>query len=284
MIVYLKETKAMAKQTFHSAKRLKHSKNKINKASKRIRKNEHNQDDINVIRDYRAHHAEPLAIITRMLQKKSTKLKENNDIIIAHRLKRLETIIDKLQRKTLDGKTRNTMKVTQMSDIAGCRVILTNYGQVLAFRDLLIKELSPTSSSPHLIVRERDYNKHMKSSGYSGIHLIVKTFEKENKHEYKSFDVEIQLRTKKQHMWATSVEIIDILESKSLKTNYDIDRDKRWREFFKLTGEIVIETDSKLEISKTTALKFIFFLSTLSYLGDFKIRVGFVLSTLTIAE
>ena len=43
---------------------------------------------------------------------------------VVRRLKRLPTIIDKLQRKSLDGKTDNAISLKRMHDIGGCRVIL----------------------------------------------------------------------------------------------------------------------------------------------------------------
>lgn len=135
--------------------------------------------------------------------------KVHKDIIVAQRLKRLPTIINKLQRF-------DKMRLSSMQDVAGVRIIVRDMDQLgIVERELL--------NLPGL-KRVKDRIKTPKEDGYRGKHFI---FKKDDMY------VEIQLRTHLQHLWATSVETLDIFTGKSMKTNPSEDY---WGTFFQLTS------------------------------------------------
>lgn len=232
----------MANEQYLSGKKiLPHSKNQVKKAGESIRKSE---GDIaiatEIIRDYRAAHLYPLTIIKNLVWKHSRKI--NTNAVIARRLKRLPTIIDKLQRKTLDGITPNSMSVTGMSDIGGCRVILENKQELLALNASLNQ-----SRTTHRTKRVRDYLTNPKSTGYRGIHRIYDCYHNDHTHLWKGFTIEVQLRTKLQHLWATTIEVVDLCEGKALKTN-PFEADRRWTEFFFIMSEFLADEDGFISL------------------------------------
>ncbi|VVA47442.1 GTP pyrophosphokinase YwaC [Serratia ficaria] len=227
----------MGNEQYKNGKRvLSYTKTQVKKAGEAIRKNE---GDINaaidIIRDYRAAHLYPLTIIKNLIWKHSQKI--NTRAVIARRLKRLPTIIDKLQRKTLDGVNPNTMSVTRMSDIGGCRVIVDNKNELLLLNDSLNR-----SRTTHSTKRIRDYLTEPKPTGYRGIHRIYDCYQNEQSHAWKGFNIEVQLRTKLQHLWATTIEVVDLCEGKTLKTN-PFEAEPKWSEFFYIMSEFLAEED-----------------------------------------
>lgn len=128
---------------------------------------------------WRSLHARPLSMVSANLR---YYLREQGPVIIAQRLKRHSTIVDKLIREP-------TMKLTQMADIGGCRAILQAQKKVDAVTDRLKRNWT--------IIKTRDYVRDPKPSGYRAVHHIVRRRE---------CLIEIQLRTPLQEMWATQVE------------------------------------------------------------------------------
>lgn len=223
---------------------LRYSKKKIDKAANDIRhgiKGAERLEAIEKIQNYREFHLYPLMLLKNHLARTAKKI--SPDVIVARRLKRLPTIIDKLERPTLDGSSANEIKFTRMQDIAGCRAIVRSPKQLWALKKRLER-----SSSVHRIVRTKDYLCEPKSSGYGGLHLIYKCYEGlDGEHPWKGSLVEVQLRTAMQHAWATSLEIIDTLEGINLKTS--IENHTEWRTFFELAGKLVAHKEgfAKLE-------------------------------------
>ncbi|EOD2802072.1 RelA/SpoT domain-containing protein [Klebsiella aerogenes] len=240
----------MANEQYQNGKKvLPHSKNQVKKAGEAIRKNEGDiAAAIEIIRDYRAAHLYPLTIIKNLVWKHSKKI--NSNAVIARRLKRLPTIIDKLQRKTLDGINPNSMSVTGMSDIGGCRVILDNKQELLALNSALNQ-----SRTTHRTKRVRDYLSNPKPTGYRGIHRIYDCYYNDKVHLWKGFTIEVQLRTKLQHLWATTIEVVDLCEGKALKTN-PFEADRRWTEFFFIMSEFLADEDGFINMDNTTKNKY----------------------------
>lgn len=224
----------MHKGSYDNQKKLlRFSKNQIKKAAKDIRKaisGAERKLAIEKIQNFREFHLYPLMLMKNHLARTSKKV--NKSIIVARRLKRLPTIIDKLERDSLDGGTQNSIELTRMQDIAGCRAIVNNSKELFSLRQRLVE-----SRSVHKIIRENNYLI-PKSSGYGGIHLIYSCYESQKaEHIWKKTKVEVQLRTKLQHAWATSLEIIDTLEHTDLKTSHT--GSFAWRRYFYLMGKLV---------------------------------------------
>ena len=126
--------------------------------------------------------------------------------IVAQRLKRMSSIIDKLKRY-------GDMQVTRMQDIGGLRVVFDDLEQVYAFSN----EMENRDSGSFSFIRMKDYVNEPKKSGYRGIHQIFK-FNNEDYPESNGRLIEMQIRTRLQHLWATSVESLDIILNSALKT------------------------------------------------------------------
>jgi hypothetical protein len=81
------------------------------------------------------------------------------------------------------------MKLTQMEDIGGCRVLVRNQAQARALADRLLGNWH--------IKRFRDYVIKPKPSGYRALHLVEVRRDR---------PIEIQIRTPLQDRWANQVE------------------------------------------------------------------------------
>jgi ppGpp synthetase/RelA/SpoT-type nucleotidyltranferase len=234
----------MASNTYkNQKKKLKFSKKRVDKASKDIRQGctgELRNESIKVIQNYRETHLYPLMLIRNLLSHPVRKV--SKQAIIARRLKRLATIINKLERPTLDGKQANKIRLTRMQDIGGCRVILPKLRHLYKLKDSL-----ESSRSVHQIIKTVDYLSNPKDSGYLGVHLVYSCFSgKEGDSDWKGSKIEVQLRTELQHAWATSLEIIDTLENLSLKTS--ISGHDNWRRFFYIAGRLVAHEEKAFSI------------------------------------
>lgn len=212
---------------------LRFSKKAIDKAARDIRHNcsiDARNDAIEKIQNFREIHLYPLMLIKNHLARTAKKVDEK--IIIARRLKRLPTIIDKLERPSLDGESQNAIKLTRMQDIGGCRAIVKNIEQLE-----ILKSKLEASRSVHKIISTSDYLT-PKASGYSGVHLVYSCFNNvEEDNNWKKTKIEVQLRTNLQHAWATSLEIIDTLKQINLKTS--LSGHTSWRRFFSIAGKLV---------------------------------------------
>ncbi len=140
----------------------------------------------------------------RLTQSNSTK-----NIIVAQRLKRLPTIVDKLNR--FKG-----MKLARMQDVAGVRLIVRDMEQ--------LSQIEKHLRRWRHLMWVRDYIGNPKIDGYRGKHFIFKK---------NGMYVEVQLRTQVQHIWATSVETVDVFRGSSIKTNGS---STYWRDFFRQTS------------------------------------------------
>jgi len=224
------------------------SKKEIDKAAKSIRHGVTGEDRlaaIKTIQGFREFHLYPLMLLKNHIVRTSSKISGKTNV--ARRLKRLSTIVDKLERKTLDGETSNSIRLTSMQDIAGCRAIVKDLKRLKALQQRLEK-----STSVHKVVRSDDYLT-PKPSGYSGVHLVYSCYEGQvQPHEWKKAKVEVQLRTELQHAWATSLEIIDTLEQINLKTSHE-GYDK-WRKFFAVAGRLVAHQETACLINDQAEL------------------------------
>lgn len=181
---------------------------------------------LDILDNWRAIHKYPLHVFKVRLKQVSEKM--DSDALAVQRLKRLPSILFKLQRKYHGNKP--TMKLSQMQDIAGCRAVMSNMDVVKK----IYKEGYIKSDLKHKKVNEKDYITHPKDDGYRSIHLIYKyKSDKEGKKEYNGLLVELQIRTKLQHQWATAVETVDFFTRQAIKSN---EGHPDWMHFFKLVS------------------------------------------------
>lgn len=235
--------KNMANEQYEKGKiKLSYSKKQVKKAGDCIRKNIDVPGSIEIIRNFRAAHLYPLMIIKNLIWKHARKKAPN--AIIARRLKRLPTIIDKLSRKTLDGKHDNSISLVRMQDIGGCRVIVDNREQLISLNNSL-----NNSRTVHKIKKINDYTVNKKATGYRGIHRVYQCYGNKEYHDWQGFLIEVQLRTKLQHLWATTIEVVDLCEGRSLKTN-PFNADKDWIEFFQIMSDFFASDDGFIFLDK----------------------------------
>lgn len=192
-----------------------YSKNEIKKAGKKLILNSNDEEALEILSYWRTTHAYALDNAYNLILQEALELDKN--VLVAKRLKRTASIIGKLERFHEKG-----MQLTTMQDIGGCRVILSNLKKV----NKLVKILNAKGD----FELKNDYIKFPKNDGYRSVHMIGKF-----KNEWKEEKViELQIRTKIQHSWATAVEIVDLFTNQSLKTaGGKVD----WKVFFKYTGE-----------------------------------------------
>ncbi|OOR91379.1 (p)ppGpp synthetase [Moraxella caviae] len=197
------------------------SKKQIQKAGKALKKNATGQEYENamqVLSQWRALHTYPINTFQALLRRKAKKYKNP---IIAQRLKRTPSIITKLQRFP-------NMDLSRMQDIGGLRVIVGGIDDVYH----LHKSLMGGKHEP--LLPPNDYIKQPKADGYRSLHQVFRYHNSDNP-ELNDLFVELQIRTKLQHAWATAVETLGIVEKSSLKTGGGSDEIKR---FFKLASAL----------------------------------------------
>ena len=177
-------------------------------------------DALDVINIWRSHHLHPL----RALKNRLIKLCENKKIVpilISQRLKRLTSIQYKLD-------LNEKMGLGGMQDIGGYRAVLKDVKDLNRLR----KEIENTKQS-HKLEKINDYISDPKDSGYRSVHFIYKYSSSAEK--YDGLRLELQIRTKLQHNWATAVETAGIITNTSLKSSKGPDD---WLDFFKIVSSL----------------------------------------------
>lgn len=190
---------------------------------------------LKIINNWRGIHAFPLNTFQMGLRRRGARL--SSDFVVAQRIKRLSSIELKLN-------IRESMKLTQMQDIGGCRAILENVDQV---RGLV--ESFKSSDLKHKILTEDDYIENPKESGYRGIHMVY-SYNSDRSNTYNGLKIEIQLRSQLQHAWATSVEVVGTLVDQSLKSSLG---DPGWLRFFQLMSSELARKEGEPLVPGTPA-------------------------------
>lgn len=202
----------------------KYGKKRIEKAGRKIASETLTENEraecLEVIDNWRAAHAFPMNTFTINLKKQVSDIE---GAIVVQRLKRLDTIVDKLKRFP-------EMSLYRMQDLGGCRVIVPTIEDTYN-----VKKKLQSSRIRHELINEKDYIAIPNpNTGYRGIHLIYK-YQSDRRDDFNGLQVEIQLRSKKQHLWATAVETVGIFTQNGLKFNQGSDR---WLRFFKVVSAL----------------------------------------------
>lgn len=182
-----------------------YTKNQINKAGQIITSNSSSPEELayalNILNNWRSSHAYPLKVVTDNLRH------NNKNAIVVQRLKRLDSILNKLKRFP-------KMSLYRMQDLGGCRIIVNSIEEV--YRAL---NKYKNSHIRHILKREYDYIQTPKTSGYRSYHTVYQFYSDKNDTYNKNILIEIQFRTKLQHIWATALEIMGIYTRTSLKAS-----------------------------------------------------------------
>src|SRR6266567_7569194 len=151
--------------------------------------------------NWRSSHSYPLQAVKMTLRKRARQV--DNRAIIAQRLKRLSSISAKLVRN-------RQMHLSQMQDIGGCRAVLKDMAKVNGLVKLYTESWAKNPKVRAEFVKAFDYINGPKIDGYRGIHLIYKYRSASRRHRvWKGLRIEIQIRSRLQHAWATAVETVD---------------------------------------------------------------------------
>lgn len=146
------------------------------------------------------------------------------------RVKSLDSILQKLERKGLDPTIENIQHY--ITDVAGLRIVCPYVDDIYLLDNLL-------SQQEHIvIVRRSDYIEHPKPNGYRSLHLIVRVpvpLADRTAHA----PVEIQLRTIAMDMWAS---LEHELRYKSTRAFSQEDANR-----LRLCSEAVFEVDREMQ-------------------------------------
>ncbi len=148
-----------------------------------------------VIDTYRALHYAPMQTCNVALRGYCSRL--HLDATVSQRLKRMETIVDKIARHP-------NMDLTRMQDLGGCRVVFASLDDLWRLQERLLNR--------HPEAKVNDYVAEPRESGYRAVHVITQW----GPHKR---TIEIQLRTTLMHQWANMIEQV----SGALGINYKQD-------------------------------------------------------------
>lgn len=209
-----------------------YSRGQVDRAGQRLAAQDLILDDetASVIGNWRAAHAYPLLHLRVNLAGWAEKLSRYP--LISQRLKRMPAISLKLR-------DNEHMQLSQMQDIGGCRAVVESVPAVYTIVGAL-----KTSRAAHVLSHENDYISEPKDSGYRSYHLVYR-YQNANKPTYNGLRIEIQIRSRLQHAWATAVEIAGTFQGQALKSGHGSDE---WLEFFKLMGASIARREQTARV------------------------------------
>ena len=221
-----------------------YSNTQVNKAGERLKHPEtltpqEREDAIRVLMNYRLLHYAPLNTFQATLRKRLQAL-GCGKAIVAQRIKRLPTILEKLQRFP-------SMQLNRMQDIGGIRTITTNMAEL---DRICAAYAQGKGRMRHQMVRMDDYVAQPKASGYRGRHIVFRY--SHPLPDYNGLQVEMQFRTRLQHVWATAVETFEAFMGEQFKSGKG---DARWLEFFALVSNAYALAEGQPVLERHRALK-----------------------------
>lgn len=202
------------------------SKSSVRRAGSTVRafsRGEAQLDQLNVALDlvgeYRATFSYPLLKVNNGLHGCLSRL--HIDAEVTQRLKRMSTIVEKLTSR------ESQLDLSRMQDIGGCRVVTESNDISEARRmEAWIDEVWGAR-----VLRRSDYLAHPRQSGYRALHVIV---------ERDGRPIEIQIRTKRMHTWASNVEAF----SDVLGTNFKQDGTSDVQILMRLMADMDVALDA----------------------------------------
>ena len=141
-----------------------------------------------------------------------------------------ESTQKKLERHGLPFTIDNVMN--QLHDIAGVRVICNYVSDIYLLRDMLL------ASKQFTFIKEKDYIREPKPSGYRSLHLIVET-DVHLSGGTRKVRCEIQLRTSAMDFWAS-------LEH-NMRYKNDLPENKQINESFRKCSDMLYNTDLEMQ-------------------------------------
>jgi hypothetical protein len=180
-----------------------------------------------VFNNFRAAHLYPINTFQATLRKRLQKIDKRS--LVGQRLKRAPSILSKLQRNP-------DMQLARMQDIGGLRAVVANIG-----RARQLEALYRAGGLQHELASSKDYINEPKVDGYRSIHLVFK-YKNAGAPQYDGLRLELQIRTKLQHEWATAVETASTFLNQALKAGQG---DEEWKDFFLACSAILCHTEKQ---------------------------------------
>lgn len=202
------------------------SKSAVDRAGNALRTDTLGSGQAEVLESWRLAHRDVINTFQALLRARARGL----DVEVAQRLKRRPTITDKLSRQP-------GMRLSQMDDIAGCRLIFPSIQALHEFRDKV-----HNANFKHILKNEKSKYNYIETPtdlGYRGIHDIYAHRSLKGNTKCDGLLIEIQYRTNVQHAWSTAVEVVTQISEHEPKFNRG---DKRYVELFRLASEMLART------------------------------------------
>ena len=185
---------------------------------------------LDVLDNWRSSHSFPLNAIQTTVRRKAKRI--DASVIVAQRLKRRPSIVQKLHRLSL----------CRIQDIGGCRAVLPKPTQVKGLLDDLVE-----SRVRHALYRVDDYVDNPRQTGYRSVHLLYR-YKSDRRAEYDNLRIEVQLRSKLQHAWATAVETVSTFLGEPLKAGKG---PQEWLDFFAMASSAFAYIEGTAEVPDT---------------------------------
>lgn len=182
------------------------------------------QSAIAMIDDWRLNH---LPVLERLCDELANLFLVNgvSYMFYSQRLKRMTSILDKLDKA-------ENMRLGGLNDIGGLRFVFADIKSALR----AVKMVKNAELDGFELLNEVDkynYILHPAPSGYRSVHLVFKYSSDDER--YDGLRVELQLRTKLQHNWATAVESGEIITRRALKNSQG---PEGWLKFFRIASAL----------------------------------------------
>ena len=169
-------------------------------------------------------HTLPLANINMLLRRYTASSGHWPTALVSRRMKRMPSIIDKLRRFP-------KMQASRMQDIGGVRVVMDSVEDVYALHEAVVHN----SKSKHIPELPRsDYIACPKPDGYRSLHQVFR-YVSDKYPLVSGLRIELQIRTRLQHAWATAVETLGAIEQASFKTGKG---DAKIKRFFQVASAL----------------------------------------------
>jgi putative GTP pyrophosphokinase len=146
------------------------SKSQIDHFGNRLREKKISEEDLKLLDEYRRSFGKAYETVVADIRQRL------NLEPTGRPAKSTSSIIEKLKRESI--------RLTQIQDIAGCRIVLSN----LTEQDRVVKSLIGLFPRSRIVDRRKK-----PSHGYRAVHVIA---------DFENFPIEIQIRTTLQHLWA----------------------------------------------------------------------------------
>lgn len=201
------------------------SKSQVTKAGKILlssKTEEERNRALEVINQWRTNHLSPLTVMKTYFSKL---LVENaiTPVLTSQRLKRLNSIEYKLD-------LNRSMALGGMQDIGGFRIVVKDIKDLLKLKKVIDEN---AKTKRYTLEYTNDYVESPRETGYRSIHYIYTYHSTSETSD--GVKLELQIRTKLQHNWATAVETAGIFTQTALKSGQGPDD---WLEFLQVVSSL----------------------------------------------